>query len=66
MSNYEREIYELFLPNNQETSNEMDNMDTSVGFSEVDHTIPDVLSPLRIKILINSILMTLTNFTSNI
>ena len=39
MSNYDRGIYELFLPNNRETSNEMDNMDTSVGFSQVDHTI---------------------------
>ena len=40
-SNYDREIYEWFLPNNQDTSNEMDDMDTSVGFSQVDHTIPD-------------------------
>ena len=41
ISNYDREKYECFLPTNNDTSNRMDDMDTSVGFSQVDHTIPD-------------------------
>ena len=41
ISNYDREKYECFLPTDNDTSNRMDDMDTSVGFSQVDHTIPD-------------------------
>ena len=41
ISNYDRDKYDMFLPTTNDTSNMKDDMDTSVGFLQVDHTIPD-------------------------